>query len=146
VEAVICDLRSSHRRWGPRRLVFELARRGRPDISRSTVYRVLVRRQLLEPVPRRRHRDQYRGGERAESMELWQLDVTASLFLADGRECKIITGIFAWLNELIDTQPWQTWAAALYRFRTHRRYCELRFGRMSRLRQDRGSCPFACST
>jgi hypothetical protein len=26
-------------------------------------------------------------------MELWQLDVTASLFLADGRECKIITGI-----------------------------------------------------
>jgi Integrase core domain len=26
-------------------------------------------------------------------MELWQMDVTASLFLADGRECKIITGI-----------------------------------------------------
>jgi len=26
-------------------------------------------------------------------MQLWQLDVTASLFLADGRECKIITGI-----------------------------------------------------
>jgi hypothetical protein len=26
-------------------------------------------------------------------MELWQLDVTASLFLADGRECKVITGI-----------------------------------------------------
>jgi len=26
-------------------------------------------------------------------MELWQLDVKASLFLADGRECKIITGI-----------------------------------------------------
>ena len=26
-------------------------------------------------------------------MELWQLDVTASLFLADGRECKIITGV-----------------------------------------------------
>ena len=35
VEAVICDLRSWHRRWGPRRLVFELARRGHPDISRS---------------------------------------------------------------------------------------------------------------
>src|SRR5580704_10794314 len=28
VEAVICDLRGSHRRWGPRRLVFELGRRG----------------------------------------------------------------------------------------------------------------------
>ena len=33
VEAVICDLRGSHRRWSPRRLVFELARRGHPDIS-----------------------------------------------------------------------------------------------------------------
>jgi hypothetical protein len=26
-------------------------------------------------------------------MQLWQLDVTASLFLASGRECKVITGI-----------------------------------------------------
>jgi len=26
-------------------------------------------------------------------MELWQMDVTASLFLAGGRECKVITGI-----------------------------------------------------
>ena len=93
VEAVICDLRGSHRRWGPRRLVFELAKRGHPDISRSTVYRVLVRHGLLQPVPRRRRRDQYRRWERSAAMELWQLDVTASLFLADGRECKIITGI-----------------------------------------------------
>ena len=93
VEAVICDLRTAHRRWGPRRLVFELARRGYPDVSRSTVYRVLVRHQLLEPVPRRRRRDQYRRWERPAAMELWQMDVTASLFLADGRECKVITGI-----------------------------------------------------
>jgi transposase len=93
VEAVICDLRSSHRWWGPRRLVFELSKRGHPDVSRSTVYRALVRHQLLEPVSRRRRRDQYRRWERSASMELWQLDVTASLFLADGRECKIITGI-----------------------------------------------------
>jgi len=93
VEAVICDLRGSHRRWGPRRLVFELAKRGYPGVSRSTVYRVLVRHQLLEPVPRRRRRDQYRRWERSAAMELWQLDVTASLFLADGRECKVITGI-----------------------------------------------------
>jgi transposase InsO family protein len=93
VEAVICDLRGSHRRWGPRRLVFELAKRGHPDISRSTVYRVLVRHGLLDPVPRRRRRDQYRRWERSAAMELWQMDVTASLFLADGRECKIITGI-----------------------------------------------------
>jgi transposase InsO family protein len=92
VEAVICDLRGSHRRWGPRRLVFELGKRGHP-VSRSTVYRVLVRHQLLQPVPRRRRRDQYRRWERSAAMELWQMDVTASLFLADGRECKVITGI-----------------------------------------------------
>ena len=93
IEAVICELRTSHRRWGPRRLVFELARRGYPRVSRSTVYRVLVRHRLLEPVPRRRRRDQYRRWERSAAMELWQMDVTASLFLADGRECKVITGI-----------------------------------------------------
>lgn len=48
IEAVICELRTSHRRWGPRRLVFELARRGYPRVSRSAVYRVLVRHRLLE--------------------------------------------------------------------------------------------------
>jgi transposase InsO family protein len=93
VEAVICDLRAAHRSWGPRRLVFELERRGHLGVSRSTVYRVLVRRRLIEPVSRRRRRDQYRRWERSAAMELWQMDVTASLFLADGRECKVITGI-----------------------------------------------------
>jgi len=90
---VICDLRAAHRSWGPRRLVFELERRGHPGVSRSTVYRVLVRHHLIEPVSLRRRRDQYRRWERSAAMELWQMDVTASLFLADGRECKVITGI-----------------------------------------------------
>ena len=36
-------------------------------------------------------------------------------------------------------------ADALYRFRTCRGFCELVFGPMSLLRQDRGLCPFACS-
>ncbi|HEX4088646.1 MAG TPA: IS481 family transposase [Trebonia sp.] len=93
VEAVICDLRAAHRSWGSRRPVFELERRGRPGVSRSTVYRVLVRHHLIEPVSRRRRRDSYRRWERSTAMELWQMDVTASLFLADGRECKVITGI-----------------------------------------------------
>jgi transposase len=93
IEAVICDLRAARRGWGPRRLVFELARRGHPGVSRSTVYRVLVRHRMIEPVSRRRRRDQYRRWERSAAMELWQMDVTASLFLADGRECKVITGI-----------------------------------------------------
>jgi len=93
VEALICELRRAHRRWGPRRLVFEMERRGYPGLSRSTVYRVLVRHQLIEPVPRRKRRDQYVRWERPAPMQLWQLDVTASLFLADGRECKIITRV-----------------------------------------------------
>src|SRR5215470_16732606 len=92
-EALICELRRAHRRWGPRRLVFEMGRRGYPGLSRSTVYRVLVRHQLIQPVSRRRRRDQYIRWERPAPMQLWQLDVTASLFLASGRECKVITGI-----------------------------------------------------
>src|SRR5271169_3279736 len=54
---------------------------------------VLVRHRMIEPVSRRRRRDQYHRWERSAAMELWQMDVTASLFLADGRECKVITGI-----------------------------------------------------
>jgi hypothetical protein len=34
----------------------------------------------------------------------------------------------------------------LYRFRTRRRVCDLRFGWMGLLRQDRGSWLFVCST
>ena len=90
---MICELRRAHPRWGPRRLVFELDRRGYPGLSRSTVYRVLMRHRLIQPVPRRRRRDQYIRWERPAPMQLWQLDVTASLFLVSGRECKVITGI-----------------------------------------------------
>jgi hypothetical protein len=94
VEALICQLRSAHPRWGPQRLAYELTKAGvSPVPSLSTIYRMLVRHGMLEPVPRRRRRDQYRRWERSAAMELWQLDVTASLFLADGRECKIVTGI-----------------------------------------------------
>jgi transposase InsO family protein len=93
VEAAICELRRQHRRWGPRRLVFELDRRGVGVLSRSTVYRSLVRNGLIEPTSRRRRRDQYRRWERATAMELWQMDVTASVFLVGGTELKVVTGI-----------------------------------------------------
>jgi transposase InsO family protein len=62
-------------------------------VARSTVYRVLVRNHLIEPRSRRRRREDYVRWERAAAMQLWQLDVTASLFLADGSELKIVTGI-----------------------------------------------------
>jgi transposase InsO family protein len=92
IEELICELRRGHPKWGPRRLVFEMGRRGH-QVTRSSVYRALVRNGLLEPKSRRRRRKDYRRWERGTSMELWQLDVTASAFLTDGTEVKIVTGI-----------------------------------------------------
>lgn len=93
LESVVCELRRAHRKWGPKRLVFEMGRRGLGTVTRSTVYRVLVRNQLIEPRPRRRRRQDYTRWERPVPMQLWQLDVTASAFLADGTEVKIVTGL-----------------------------------------------------
>ena len=93
VESTICELHRAHPNWGPKRLVFEMDRRGHGTVTRSTVYRVLVRNQLIEPRSRRRRRQDYKRWERPVAMQLWQLDVTASAFLADGREVKIVTGI-----------------------------------------------------
>ncbi len=94
VEEAICELRRTHPRWGPRRLVFEMERRGHGRVTRSTVYRTLVRNGLIQPVSRRRSRKDYRRWERGTPMELWQLDVTASAFLATGAEAKIVTGVY----------------------------------------------------
>ena len=92
LEEAICELRRGHRKWGPRRLVFEMDRRGYGQVTRSTVYRTLVRNGLIVPESRRRSRRDYRRWERAVPMELWQLDVTASAFLSGGTEVKIVTG------------------------------------------------------
>src|SRR5215831_8115364 len=92
VEELICELRRGHSKWGPRRLVFEMGRRSH-QVTRSSVYRTLVRNGLIEPKSRRRRRKDYRRWERATPMELWQLDVTASAFLTDGAEVKIVTGV-----------------------------------------------------
>src|SRR6266705_210967 len=92
VEELICELRRGHPKWGPRRLVFEMGRRGH-QVTRSSVYRTLVRNGLVEPKSRRRRRKDYRRWERAAAMELWQLDVTASAFLTDGTEVKTVTGM-----------------------------------------------------
>ena len=93
LESAVCELRRAHRKWGPKRLVFEMGRRGLGTVTRSTVYRVLVRNQLIEPRSRRRRRQDYVRWERPVPMQLWQLDVTASAFLADGQEVKIVTGL-----------------------------------------------------
>ena len=62
-------------------------------MTRSAVYRTLVRNGLIEPESRRRRRKDYRRWKRSAAMELWQLDVTASAFLAIGSEVKIVTGV-----------------------------------------------------
>ena len=93
VESAICELRRQRPRWGPKRLVFEMDRRGHGVVTRSTVYRVLVRNGLIQPKTRRRRQQDYKRWERPVAMQLWQLDVTASAFLTDGREVKIVTGI-----------------------------------------------------
>jgi hypothetical protein len=47
--------------------------------------------------------------------------------------------------EVDDVLSWRN-AVTLYRVRTRHGCCDLRFGRMGWLRQDRGLCLFACST
>jgi len=94
IEALICQMRGAHPRWGPRRLLFELGKaKVTPLPSRSTIYRVLVRRQLVPARRRKRRRQDYKRWQREEPMQLWQLDVTGSVFLADGTELKLISGI-----------------------------------------------------
>ncbi|WP_229860019.1 IS481 family transposase, partial [Streptomyces anandii] len=94
VEAAVLELRRLHPRWGQRRLRHELQRRGvEPLPSEASVYRILVRHQLIVPVQRRRRREDYRRWERPGPMQLWQLDVMGGFWLADGRELKLVTGV-----------------------------------------------------
>ena len=94
VEAAICEMRRKHPRYGPVTLLYWLDKKGvRPLPSRTTVYRVLVRNDLIVPVSRKRRRDSYIRWERDVSMELWQLDFIKSVFLIDGTELKVVTGI-----------------------------------------------------
>jgi transposase InsO family protein len=94
IEAMICQLRSAHPRWGPRRLQYELGKaRVAPVPSRSTVYRVLVRRGLVPARTRKRRRQDYKRWQREAPMQLWQMDITGSVFLTDGTELKLISGI-----------------------------------------------------
>ncbi|MER5336847.1 IS481 family transposase [Micromonospora sp. NPDC002717] len=95
VEALVCELRRHHPRWGSRRIAFELGRHGCPEPvpSRMTVYRILVRHGLIEPAKRRRGRKDYVRWQRARPMELWQMDIVGGIMLADGTEAKVVTGV-----------------------------------------------------
>jgi transposase InsO family protein len=94
VEAQIAEWRRHHPHWGPRRMVHELGKAGfDPVPSRSGVYRALVRLGLIDPQARRRRGEHWRRWERAEPMELWQLDVVGGVATVDGRTFKALTGV-----------------------------------------------------
>ncbi|MFB9679151.1 IS481 family transposase [Streptosporangium vulgare] len=94
IEAMICELRRAHPRWGPRTLGWEMARRGvDPVPSRSSIYRALLRNGLIDPMARKRKRGDYVRWERPEPMQLCQMDIMGGVLLQDGTECKLITGV-----------------------------------------------------
>ncbi len=92
-EALVCELRRAHPRWGARRIAFEVAQRGVTAApSRATVHRVLVRNAMVTPQAQQ-HKRKYRRWARETPMALWQLDLVGGIYLADGRECKVLSGI-----------------------------------------------------
>lgn len=94
VEAVVLELRRSRPYWGPRRLVFELAKRKvSPVPSSSAVYRALVRAGLIDPSVRDRRSRKWKRWERGAPMELWQMDIVGGFPLADGTSARALTGI-----------------------------------------------------
>lgn len=94
VEAVVCEMRREHPRWGPLRLAHEARRAGvDPPPSRMGVYRALVRHGLIQPASRRKRREDYLRWERDTPMQLWQMDIVGGVFLVGGSEAKVVTGI-----------------------------------------------------
>jgi len=94
VEVWVLEARRRNPDWGPRRLVHEASRAGiEPAPSRSGIYRALKRAELIDPQARRRRDRRFRRWERGGAMELWQMDVVGGVLLADGSECKVLTGI-----------------------------------------------------
>lgn len=94
VEAAVLELRRSRPYWGPRRLVFELAKRKvSPLPSESAVYRALVRAGLIDPSVRDRRSRKWKRWERGAPMELWQMDIVGGFPLVDGTSAKALTGV-----------------------------------------------------
>lgn len=92
-EALICQMRRQHPRWGARRITWELELQDEGTVpGRATVHRVLVRNGLVA-VQAQEHKRVYKRWQREAPMHLWQLDLVGGVPLADGRECKMVTGI-----------------------------------------------------
>jgi transposase InsO family protein len=93
-EARIIELRRANPGWGPRSIHSRLRQDGiEPLVSRSAIYRALIRNNLISPTPRKRKRSDYLRWERMRPMELWQMDVMGRVKIKDGTECSVVTGI-----------------------------------------------------
>jgi transposase InsO family protein len=94
VEVAIARMRHSHPSWGPRRIVYELAKADlEPLPSESAVYRALGRLNLIDPAGRRRRDKKWKRWERGTPMDLWQMDTVGGFVLADGTKAKALTGV-----------------------------------------------------
>lgn len=83
VEALICELRRTHRRWGARRISYELVRLDVPPApSHATVHRILVCNGLVREQEQR-HKRKYKRWQWEAPMHLWQLDLVGGVFLAE---------------------------------------------------------------
>lgn len=93
VEVRLLELRREHPKWGPTRLRYELGQLGvDPVPGRTSIHRALVRNGLIEPLPQRRRRTEYRRWERTRPMELWQMDVVG-FRLSDGTLMSMLSGV-----------------------------------------------------
>jgi transposase InsO family protein len=94
IEARVCELRRLHPHWGPMSIRHRLGREGiDPVPSVSGIYRALRRGGLIDAQSKRKTLPTYRRWERGRPMELWQLDVVGGVVLADGTDCKLLTGV-----------------------------------------------------
>jgi transposase InsO family protein len=92
VEVALVECRVAHPSWGPRRLSFELGKRGLV-VSESAAYRALARLNLVDPGARRPRDRRWKRWERGAPMELWQMDVVGGFLLADSGRVKVLTGV-----------------------------------------------------
>jgi transposase InsO family protein len=93
VVAMVCELRRTYPRWGAQRIAHELTLRGvDAPPSRSSVYRIPLRHGLVA-AQQQNHKRKHRRWQRDAPMQLWQIDIMGGVLLADGRECKVVTGI-----------------------------------------------------
>jgi len=101
VEARVVEMRREHRRWGAKRIRMELLRHPVEGVtvpSTATINRILRRKGLVVPRPRKKPRSAYVRFERPGPMQLWGIDIVGGIRLVDVatgvvREAKLVTGV-----------------------------------------------------